>query len=71
MLENLRRKVSQLSIGAKFIVRILYPIMIYLIFYIILHANVGVELQTVQLIFILLWLVIEWQIFFKKPNNSQ
>lgn len=70
MLENLRKAVSKMSLGVKFIVRIIYPITIYLLFYFLLHLNFRMELQTVQIIFILLWLIIEWQVFFKKPESE-
>ncbi|PWH86917.1 hypothetical protein [Brumimicrobium oceani] len=69
LLENLRKKVSKLSLGVKFIVRILYPVTLYLIFFFLLHINLRIELQNVQFVFIILWLLIEWQIFFKKPQE--
>lgn len=70
MLESLRLKVSKMSLSVKFVVRIIYPIVTYLFFYFILHMNMQVELQTVQMLFIFLWLIIEWQVFFKKPQEE-
>lgn len=71
MLESLRIKISKMSLGVKFIVRIIYPVLTYLVFYFILHVNMQVELQTVQMLFIFLWLLIEWQVFFKKPQEEK
>jgi len=67
ILESLRKTVSKMPLGVKFIVRIAYPVLVYLIFYFVLHKSFRVELQTVQFVFIMLWLITEWQVFFKKP----
>ncbi|HLW30226.1 MAG TPA: hypothetical protein VKX29_05150 [Brumimicrobium sp.] len=69
MLDSLRNKISNLSIGAKFAIRIIYPIGLYIAFYFLLHRVFNTPLQSTQLIFILTWALIEWQLFLKKPST--
>lgn len=70
MLESLRKKIHQLPIFAKFIIRLLYPITLYFIFHFGLHKALGLEVQTIQILFLILWSLIEWQLFFKKPQTE-
>jgi len=69
MLESLRQKISKLSLGLKFIIRVTYPVLLYILFYFLLHKTFRTQLQTTQLLFIFLWTIIEWQVFFKKPSK--
>jgi len=71
ILEKLRVKISKMPLGVKFIVRIVYPVLLYLIFFFLFHKNMRIELQTIQFVFIILWLLIEWKVFFKKPAEKR
>lgn len=70
MLESLRKKISKMPLGLKFVVRILYPITLYLLLYFLLHISMRFGLQNIQLLFIILWILIEWQVFLKKPEKE-
>lgn len=70
MLNGIRNSVDKLSVGMKFLLRIAYPILTYIIFYFVLHYFFHIGLKTTQLIFIIFWAVVEWQIFLKKPTSS-
>ena len=69
MIEELRNRIDNLSKGAKFIVRLIYPILLYLLFHFIMHSTIGLDLQVTQFIFIILWGIVEWQLFLKKSSN--
>lgn len=69
MINRLRNKIKGLSEVSKFVVRLLYPILLYVLFHFTIHVLIGLELRLTQFVFILLWGLIEWQLFLKKDNN--
>lgn len=71
MLESLRQKIDRLSLIAKFIIRIIYPVTTYIILYFVMFKHFKMPLQTTQMAFIVLWILVEWQLFFKKPIKTE
>lgn len=66
MLDKIREKVSKLKGSTKFLVRLIYPILLFLIMHFLFVYGMNAKSSTVQLIFILLWAFLEWTIFLKK-----
>lgn len=66
MIENIRKKIDSLHPAVKFIIRLIYPIGLYVIFHFGIHTALGMELRMMQFAFLLIWGVIEWQLFLKK-----
>gem|GEM_PF-4792293 len=69
-MDNLRTKVNKLNGGYKFMLRILYPIVLYTIFFLMLVRQDILAPRLAQLIFILLWGGIEWYFFLSVKKND-
>ena len=63
MFETIRLKIRKLNPQLKFLLRIVYPVSLYLLFYWIFVYLLKSSVQPVQLIFILLWAFLEWKFF--------
>lgn len=66
----LRKKLRALPATQKFIIRILYPIVLFVIFYLIYLVTPIQNLQAVQLFFILVWALLEYLLFFKRDKED-
>jgi hypothetical protein len=62
-MDNLRTKLNNLNGGLKFILRIIYPVVIYSVLFLSLINTQLVQPRIVQGLFILLWGAIEWYFF--------
>lgn len=62
--------VNELNPGLKFIVRVVYPIIIFVLFYTIGFSLLQLDLLFVQVVFLLFWAFIEWRIFLSYKNKK-
>lgn len=69
-MKNLRTKLNNLPKVQKVIFRIAYPIIIYTILYLFFVKQLEVKSETIQLIFILLWAVLEWYLFLARRGGE-
>ncbi|MGM0479085.1 MAG: hypothetical protein ACQERC_07655 [Bacteroidota bacterium] len=65
-MKNLRNYLRDLSPLPKFLIRVLYPVIFYLTAHFIFVVGLKLSTQTVQVVFILIWAFIEWQLFFRR-----
>lgn len=66
MLKNIKVYVDKLKGFQKFLFRLSYPILLFLLMYFILVKGLQLKLSTIQLFFIIIWAYLEWTLFFRK-----
>lgn len=66
MFSSLRKRVVGLGKTPKFIVRIVYPVAIYLIFHFLFINLLHFDANKIQIAFLFVWALIEWQVFFRE-----
>lgn len=64
-------ELNALNKGVKFVVRILYPIALFTILYLIGTVLLEVSIQNIQIFFILIWGFIEWRVFFSYKGRKE
>ncbi|MCC5923961.1 MAG: hypothetical protein JJT77_09250 [Crocinitomicaceae bacterium] len=57
-------KINELNGVTKFIVRIIYPILLFIVLYMLGTMVLNITISVVQVIFILVWAYLEWRVFF-------
>lgn len=70
-MNNLRTKLNNLNGGLKFILRIIYPVVLYSILFLTIIKQNILEPRLVQGLFLLLWGVIEWYFFLSYRKNGE
>ena len=68
-LKEVRKKLRNLPATKKFIVRIVYPIVLFIPFYLIYKYTAITNIRLVQIIFIAVWGGVEYVLFLKKNNE--
>jgi hypothetical protein len=66
MFEKLRRKINNSNPALRFIIRLLYPISLYVIFHLLFYNALGLDLRMIQFVFLIIWGGLEWQLFLKR-----
>ncbi len=62
-MNKLKTKLNNLNSGVKFIVRIIYPVILYTMMYFAGVRLFNLSPQLIQLIFLLIWGGLEWYFF--------
>lgn len=71
MLENLRKRVKKLKSWQRFAVRIIYPMILFtLLNLVVVIARLPMGGRPMIIFFIVVWAIIEWQVFFKAKMDK-
>jgi hypothetical protein len=70
-MSNWIEKVNQLNGAVKFFIRIFYPILLFILLYILGVKTLNFEISTIQVLFILIWAFIEWRVFFSYKHKKR
>lgn len=62
-MQNFRQKINELPKVQKIIIRLIYPILMYIVLHFLLFRFYPREKETFQFVFIIIWAFVEWYFF--------
>ncbi len=68
-MQKIRTKINNLPKAHQFLIRIVYPILIYVFIHFTVIIKIDINLKLIQGIFILIWAALEYYFFFSQRKS--
>ena len=68
-MQKIRTKINNLPKALQFLIRIVYPILLYVLIHFTVIIKIDINLKLIQGIFMLIWAALEYYFFFSQRKN--